>query len=98
MPRPRHDSVPGSGGGQRHAMLNTEAILIIVLEADHTQTLGHVAAALNIRVSGAHHLRFKLRGALRKYFDTLPSTNVKYHSSVTVAEVFRCLKSFANQL
>lgn len=59
-----------------------------VLDTDHnqmsTESLTHVAAALNIYGSGARNLRLKIRSALRKYSDALPLANIK----CTVAELF----------
>jgi hypothetical protein len=68
------------------------AILNIVLKANHTQmsteSLTHMAAALNIHVSSVRNLGFRLCGELRKYSENLGSVDIKHQSSATVAELF----------
>jgi hypothetical protein len=59
----------------------SKAVLNIFLDADHkqmsTENLSHLAAALNISVSGVRTLRFKLRAAIRKHADTISAANAR---------------------
>ncbi|KAJ7204982.1 hypothetical protein GGX14DRAFT_397918 [Mycena pura] len=68
------------------------AALDIILTANDkkmsTEYLCHVAAALNIRLSGSRNLRFKLKAELRKYLQSCQSTSVESRSSVSVAGFF----------
>jgi hypothetical protein len=70
----------------------SKAVLNIVLDADHklisTESLSHLAAALNISVPGVRNLRFKLRAALKTHSANTASTTPDISSSASVADFF----------
>ena len=75
----------------------SKAVLSLILEADpklmSTESLSHVAAALNISVPGARNLRFKLRAALKGHVNTINSSETHAHSSASVADFFNSFES-----
>ncbi|KAJ7439569.1 hypothetical protein B0H11DRAFT_2205761 [Mycena galericulata] len=75
----------------------SKAVLNLVLGADHkqisTESLSHVAAALNISVPGVRNLRFKLRAALKKHVDTISTASTELRSSASVADFFNSFES-----
>jgi hypothetical protein len=75
----------------------SKAVLNIVLNADHklmsTESLSHLAAALNISVPGVRNLRFKLRAALKIHSANIASTSPGISSSASVADFFNLFES-----
>ncbi|KAJ7836888.1 hypothetical protein B0H14DRAFT_3141615 [Mycena olivaceomarginata] len=75
----------------------SKAVLNIFLDADHkqmsTENLSHLAAALNISVSGVRMLRFKLRAAIRKHADTISAANARVSTSASIADFFNSFES-----
>jgi hypothetical protein len=75
----------------------SKAVLNLILDADHkrisTESLSHVAAALNISVPGVRNLRFKLRTALKKHADTIASASTELRSAASVADFFNSFES-----
>jgi hypothetical protein len=55
-------------------------------------SLAHIAAALNIHVSGMQNLCFRLCGEQRKYSENLCSVDINHWSSATAAEFFHCFE------
>ncbi|KAJ6612472.1 hypothetical protein B0H10DRAFT_1952274 [Mycena sp. CBHHK59/15] len=71
--------------------------LKFILDADHTQisteSLSHVAAALNISVSGDRNLRYKLHAVLRRHAETVSSAGPDIRSSASIADFFHSFES-----
>jgi hypothetical protein len=58
-----------------------------------TESLSHVAAALNIPVPGVRTIRFKLRAAIHKHADTIFLDDADASASVSVADFFNSFES-----
>jgi hypothetical protein len=75
----------------------SNAVLNILLDADHkqlsTENLSHVAAALNISVSGVRNIRFKLRAAIRNHANTVSTATASIRSSASIADFFNSFES-----
>jgi hypothetical protein len=75
----------------------SQAVLEIVLGADHnqmsTESLLHVAAALNLTISGSRNLHFKIRALLRNILNSIASSETHNHSSASVADFFNSFES-----
>jgi hypothetical protein len=76
----------------------SQTVFNIILGADHkqmpTEHLSHVAAALNISISGKRNLRFKLRASIRKILTTLSdASEVDSLPSASVADFFNSFES-----
>jgi hypothetical protein len=73
----------------------SQVVLEIILGADRnqmsTESLLHVAAALNLTVSGSRNLRFKIRALIRNTLNSITSS-VNY-SSASVADFFNSFES-----
>jgi hypothetical protein len=71
--------------------------LEIILGADRnqmsTESLLHVAAALNLTISGSRNLRFKIRALLRNILNSIASSETHNHSSASVADFFNSFES-----
>ncbi|KAJ7611290.1 hypothetical protein FB45DRAFT_875488 [Roridomyces roridus] len=69
-----------------------ETVLKLILDATDkqlsTESLLHVAAALDITISGTRNLRFKLRGEIRKHQDTIRNSGSEFQSSASMADFF----------
>ncbi|KAJ7822190.1 hypothetical protein B0H14DRAFT_2598709 [Mycena olivaceomarginata] len=69
-----------------------EIVLNIILDADDkhisTESLSHVAAALNLSVARDRNLRFKLCSAIRKHTEAVTSADVDIRSSASIADFF----------
>jgi hypothetical protein len=53
----------------------------------------HVAAALNISVSGDRNLHFKIRLAIRKHAEAVSSADTEFRSSASMTDFFSSFKS-----
>jgi hypothetical protein len=75
----------------------SKAVFSIILDADNkqisTESLLHIAAALNISVSGDRNLRFKVRSAIGKHAEALNSANIDIRSSASIADFFKSFES-----
>jgi hypothetical protein len=75
----------------------SQAVLEIILGADRnqmsTESLLHVAAALNLTISGSRNLRFKIRALLRNILNSIASSETHNHSSASVADFFNSFES-----
>ncbi|KAJ7797444.1 hypothetical protein B0H14DRAFT_3157472 [Mycena olivaceomarginata] len=75
----------------------SKAVLNILLSTDDkqisTESLSHVAAALNISVSGDRNLRFKLRAEIRKHAETVACAGPEIRSSASIADFFNSFES-----
>ncbi|KAJ7821753.1 hypothetical protein B0H14DRAFT_2598999 [Mycena olivaceomarginata] len=65
-----------------------QAVVLSAVTQMSTESPAHIAAALNIHVSGVQSLPFRLCGELRKYSENLCSVDINHWSSATVAELF----------
>ncbi|KAJ7207628.1 hypothetical protein GGX14DRAFT_396446 [Mycena pura] len=97
-PRPDRSACRALAKDFESAAHMSRAVLKIILEAEHkkmaTESLSHVAAALNIPVPGVRTMRFKLRAAIGRYADSISSDKANVtNPSVSVAEFFNSFES-----
>jgi hypothetical protein len=96
-PRPDRTACRALSQDFKCAAEMSKAVLNIFLDADHkqmsTENLSHLAAALNIYVSGVRTLRFKLRAAIRKHADTINAANSRISTSASIADFFNSFES-----
>ncbi|KAJ7868829.1 hypothetical protein B0H14DRAFT_2572254 [Mycena olivaceomarginata] len=74
-----------------------KVVLNIILDADgkhiSTESLSHVAAALNLSMAGDRNRRFKLRSAIRKHTEAVTSAGVHIRSSASIAYFFNSFET-----
>jgi hypothetical protein len=94
-PRPQRTACRCIAQDFHSAVDVSQAVLEIILGADRnqmsTESLLHVAAALNLTVSGSRNLRFKIRALIRNTLNSITSS-VNY-SSASVADFFNSFES-----
>jgi hypothetical protein len=75
----------------------SKAVLNMIMDATDkqlsTESLSHIAAALNITVSGTHNVRFKLRAAIRSHTKTINAAEEGFRSSASMADFFSSFES-----
>ena len=95
-PRPDRSACRVFCKDSESALDMSKAVVNIIIDADDkqisTDSLSHVAAALNISVSGTRNLRFKPR-VIRKHSETISSADATFNSSTSVAEFFNSFES-----
>jgi hypothetical protein len=74
-----------------------KVVLNIILDADgkhiSTESLSHVAAALNLSVAGDRNRWFKLRSAIQKHTEAVTSAGVHIRSSASIADFFNSFET-----
>jgi hypothetical protein len=70
----------------------SKAVFNVILDADDkqisTESLLHVAAALNVSVSSDRNSRFKICLAIRKHAEAVRSTDTEFRSSASITDFF----------
>jgi hypothetical protein len=80
----------------------SKAVFSIILDAENkeisTESLFHIAAAVNISVSGDRNLRFKVHSVIGKHAEGLSSVGTDVCSSASIADFLKSFESYCRPI